>query len=150
MTVLLGDERVGATLGGARSPAEASLILDQHIALWERDGYGYWMWHDRVTGEWVARGGLRPLHVGGGDEVEVGWAVSPERWGQGLGTELALASVAIAFVRLDLPDVVAFTLPHNLASRRVMEKSGFAYERDITWAEMPHVLYRRRREESGG
>jgi [ribosomal protein S5]-alanine N-acetyltransferase len=148
MTGLLGDSRVGATLGGVRSPAEASLILDQHVALWERDGYGYWMWQDRETGEWVARGGLRPLHVGGSDEVEVGWAVVPRRWRQGLGTELALASIGVAFGPLDLASVVAFTLPHNVASRRVMEKTGFSYEKDIVWAELPHVLYRRRREDS--
>jgi hypothetical protein len=30
----------------------------------------------------------------------------------------------------------------------VMEKAGFKYERDIVWADMPHVLYRRRREDS--
>ena len=150
MTAHFGDPRVGATLGGVRTPTEASLILDQHVLVWERDGFGYWIWRDRASGEWVARGGLRPVQVGGGDEVEVGWSVVPERWNQGLGTELALASVGVAFGPLDLPDVVAFTLPDNIPSRRVMEKAGFHYERDIVWAEMPHVLYRRRREDSGG
>jgi RimJ/RimL family protein N-acetyltransferase len=37
---------------------------------------------------------------------------------------------------------VSFTLPHNAASRRVMEKAGLTYERDITHAGLPHVLYR--------
>jgi ribosomal-protein-alanine N-acetyltransferase len=145
---LLGDPRVGATLGGVRTQAEAGLILDQHAALWERDGFGYWLWQECATGDWVARGGLRPVHVGGGDEVEVGWAVFPDRWRQGIGTELARASVDVAFGPLGLTEVVAFTLPDNLASRGVMEKSGFRYERDIVWAEMTHVLYRRRRQDS--
>ena len=39
--------------------------------------------------------------------------------------------------------MIAYTLPDNLASRRVMEKAGFAYEREIQWVGMPHVLYRR-------
>jgi RimJ/RimL family protein N-acetyltransferase len=43
---------------------------------------------------------------------------------------------------LGLDDIVAFTLPTNDASRRVMEKLGFSYERDIEHAGMPHVLYR--------
>lgn len=42
-------------------------------------------------------------------------------------------------------ELVAFTLPHNAASRRVMEKAGFAYERDTEHAGLPHVLYRSRR-----
>ena len=39
-------------------------------------------------------------------------------------------------------DIVCFTLPTNRASQRVMEKVGFVYERDITHANLPHVLYR--------
>ena len=31
------------------------------------------------------------------------------------------------------------------ASRRVMEKTGFEFERDIVYAGHPHVLYRNRR-----
>jgi len=35
-------------------------------------------------------------------------------------------------------------LPTNKASRRVMEKVGFQYEKDVVWADLPHVLYRLR------
>jgi len=42
-----------------------------------------------------------------------------------------------------LVDVVSFTLPDNLTSRRVMEKLGFTFERDTRHAGLPHVLYRR-------
>ena len=38
--------------------------------------------------------------------------------------------------------IVAFTLTTNGASRRVMEKLGFRFERDIIHAGLPHVLYR--------
>ncbi len=41
-----------------------------------------------------------------------------------------------------LSEVVSYTLPHNAASRRVMEKLGFSYEREIVHADLPHVLYR--------
>ena len=51
-------------------------------------------------------------------------------------------AVEVAFEDLDLEEVVAFTLPDNIASRRVMEKAGFAYDRDIQRAGLPHVLYR--------
>jgi RimJ/RimL family protein N-acetyltransferase len=37
---------------------------------------------------------------------------------------------------------VAVTLTTNTASRRVMEKLGMNYERDIEHAGLPHVLYR--------
>jgi ribosomal-protein-alanine N-acetyltransferase len=49
--------------------------------------------------------------------------------------------VELAFGPLGLDRLVAFTLPDNVASRRVMEKSGFIYERHIEHAGLPHVLY---------
>jgi RimJ/RimL family protein N-acetyltransferase len=49
----------------------------------------------------------------------------------------------IAFGPLGLADVVSFALPHNWASRRVMEKLGFAYEHDADYKGWPHVLYRK-------
>jgi RimJ/RimL family protein N-acetyltransferase len=52
--------------------------------------------------------------------------------------------VAVAFEQLELLSIVAFTLPDNVASRRVMDKAGFEYERDIMHAGLAHVLYRRR------
>ena len=80
--------------------------------------------------------------MAGRDEVEIGWTVVSERWNQGLATELGAASIDVAFGPLALRDVVSFTLPDNVASRRVMEKLGFAYERDTVHAGLPHVLYR--------
>ena len=68
-----------------------------------------------------------------------------ERWGQGLASELSEAAVRIGFDELGLDEIVAFTLPNNLGSRRVMEKAGFLYEREFEWKGRPHVLYRIRK-----
>ena len=48
----------------------------------------------------------------------------------------------LGFAQLKLPELVSFTQTTNVASRRVMEKAGFRYERDFTYASTPHVLYR--------
>jgi RimJ/RimL family protein N-acetyltransferase len=92
----------------------------------------------------VGRGGLRRVVIDGKEEVEVGYGLVPEFWGRGLATELAVASVRAGFDVLKLPDIVSFTLPTNNKSRRVMEKVGFQYEKDVVWADLPHVLYRLR------
>jgi [ribosomal protein S5]-alanine N-acetyltransferase len=68
-------------------------------------------------------------------------------WGSGLATEMAGAILTVAFEHLGLADVVAFTLTTNQASRRVMEKVGCQFEREIVHAGLPHVLYRIKREE---
>jgi [ribosomal protein S5]-alanine N-acetyltransferase len=122
--------------------AEAIQINERTIAHWERHGYGPWILRDRTTDEIVGRGGLARTLVAGRDEVEVQWAIVPERWGEGLATELAHTAAEVAFTDLELQTIVAFTLPHNRASRRVMEKAGFRYEQDTEHAGLPHVLYR--------
>jgi ribosomal-protein-alanine N-acetyltransferase len=140
---LLGDPQVAATLGGTRSRAQ----ITGWIAGQERHraghGFSYRAFFDPDTRAFVGRGGLCHLVVAGREEVEVGWAVVPERWGQGIGTAIARHSVEEAFGEHGLADVIALTLPHNVASRRVMEKAAFAYEADVTHAGLAHVLYRR-------
>jgi RimJ/RimL family protein N-acetyltransferase len=145
----LRDPRVSRWLRPELSgpPSEVEVIegLAGKVAHWERHGFGLWLLRDRVTGAMVGRGGLQHTFVAGIHEVEIGWSVVPERWGEGLATELALVSVRTGFEDLGLPTLVAFTLPDNIASRRVMEKVGLAYEREIEHSGLPHVLYRRRR-----
>jgi [ribosomal protein S5]-alanine N-acetyltransferase len=146
---LLLDPRVSATLWPRRElPSEADVLdgLLAKVEHWERHGFGMWLLRDRETGEMIGRGGLQYTFTAGLNDVEAGWAVVPERWGQGFATELAQASVEVAFEQLDLLEIVAFALPTNIASRRVMEKAGFVFERDIVHAGLPHVLYRRRRD----
>ena len=142
LLALLGDPRVGATLGGTLTAEQVTGSLVAKEAHWDRHGFGYWLWREKTTGACVGRGGLQRTHVGGRDEVEIGWAVAADRWGEGFATELGRGSARVAFEQLGLPDVVAFTLVDNGASRRVMEKLGFVYERDVEHAGLPHVLYR--------
>jgi len=143
------DPKVMATLGGVRSDAVTRDVQAQLMAHWAERGFGYWMARDAATGAFIGRGGLRQVIVGGGPEVEIGYALMAECWGQGFATELARACVRVGFDVLGREDLVAFTLPTNARSRRVMENIGFSYERDVIWAGMPHVLYRLRRDESG-
>jgi ribosomal-protein-alanine N-acetyltransferase len=135
---------VTATLGGMLSDAQVDQRLNDHLAHFDRHGYGLWIFHLTANGRFVGRGGLRNVFVGGHDEVEVGYALMPEFWNQDLATEIAQASVDIGFMQCALQELVAFTLPTNLASRRVMEKAGFRFERDIVYKDLPHVLYRLR------
>ncbi len=136
------DPRVMATLGGLRSDDETSRYLRDKLDHWDRYGYGIWVFRDRTDGGFVGRGGLRNTRVEGEDEVELSYALAAEYWNRGLATEMAEAIVRLAFERLGLTDVVSLTLPTNLASRCVMEKAGFEYERDAVHAGSLHVLYR--------
>jgi RimJ/RimL family protein N-acetyltransferase len=86
--------------------------------------------------------------------VEIGWRLARPWWGRGLATEGARAVLEFGFKNFDLPEIVSFTVPGNLRSRRVMEKLGLRYSEDFEHPgidpEHPmrrHVLYRLARTE---
>ncbi len=83
--------------------------------------------------------------------VEIGWRLARPFWNRGLATEGASAVLKYAFSVLKLPQIVAFTVPANIPSRRVMEKIGMKHDRsgDFDHPRLPkghplqrHVLYR--------
>ena len=136
------DAQFMALLGGVRDTAGTVAYLEMNVKHWADHGFGMWMLRDAATSAVIGRAILRHLDVEGVDEVEVGYGFMPEYWGRGLATEIAEACVRIGFDQLRMPSLVAITTPVNLASQRVMQKAGLAYERDIVHADVPHVLFR--------
>lgn len=136
------DRKVMATLGGLRSEDGTIRYLRDNLDHWDRYGYGIWVFRDVENGWFVGRAGLPDTRAGGNDGVELAYALAAEYWNRGLATEMARAILNLAFERLGLTNVVRFTLPTNRASRRVVEKVGFDYEREVTHVGAPHVLYR--------
>ncbi len=128
-------------MAGIRSESETRDFIRSSIEHWERHRYGFWIFRDRADGRFIGRAGLHNVEIDGAREIEIAYAVMPEFWRRGFATEMARAILDIA-AKLGIRNIVAFTLPTNLASRDVMEKAGFRYERDMTWANLPHVLYR--------
>ena len=139
------DEMVMATLGGVRGEAATRMLLAENAAHWERYGFGLWIFRDRANAEFAGRAGLRHVAIEGTDEVELAYALMAPYWKRGLATEMGAAILDLGFDRLGLDDIVCFTMTTNHASRRVMEKLGFRYERDFEHAGLPHRLHRLRR-----
>ncbi len=119
-------------------------VIKRIAANWETADCGVWSFRLKEGGGFVGYCGLRPYLVHGEPETELLYGLLPAFWGQGLASEMAAKSLEIAFQVLGRESVVAFTLHENIASRRVMEKNGMTYEKDIIHAGLPHVLYRKR------
>jgi RimJ/RimL family protein N-acetyltransferase len=85
--------------------------------------------------------------------IELGWRLARACWNRGYATEAARAVVTFAFETLRLAEIVSFTVPANVASRRVMEKLSMTRDpaEDFDHPRLPaghplrrHVLYRLR------
>ncbi|QDT88557.1 GNAT family N-acetyltransferase [Gimesia algae] len=86
--------------------------------------------------------------------VEIGWRLAAPHWNQGYATEGAQAALDFGFNNCNLKEIVSFTVPANVASRRVMEKIGMSYIDNFDHPAIPgddplsrHVLYRITKEE---
>jgi RimJ/RimL family protein N-acetyltransferase len=132
------DERIVAAFGAtAQSEDETREFLERKLAHWQKHGFGIWMFRD-AHGAFVGRCGLHRWR----GEVELGYVVRSQLWNQGFATEIAGAVASRAFTDLGLRELVAFTREENTASRRVIEKAGFVYERDFLEDGVRSVLYR--------
>jgi RimJ/RimL family protein N-acetyltransferase len=135
------DHDVSRYLGGVRSPDATKAYLSVNMAHWDQHGFGLWGLRTHA-GEFAGRAGLRRVIVEGVEDVEIAYAFRRCLWGQGLASEISTALVEIGLSQLKLPSLVGLVSPENRASRRVLEKSGFAVERNAIWRGAGVVLYR--------
>jgi RimJ/RimL family protein N-acetyltransferase len=120
--------------GGATTPREEveHVALPAFMSYYDRfDGYGFWAAIDKSTGQFLGWFHLRPQEGDPVDQPELGYRLRREVWGMGYGTEGARALIRKGFTDLGAERVVAMAFRDNLASRRVMEKSGMALARSF-------------------
>jgi RimJ/RimL family protein N-acetyltransferase len=73
----------------------------------------------------------------GSGELELGYRLRPDAWGEGFATEGAAALLADALERPDVTRVYAHALLSNPASLRVMEKIGMTFAGDWDYKDLP-------------
>lgn len=144
LTRMWTDTTVGASLGGVRTADNVAQWMTTNVAHWDQHNFGFWAARDRETGEFVGYVGLWYRRIGDENEVELAYGLLPAYWGRGLATEMAEAALTTADLMLGIHDVVALVLPSNAPSRRIIEKCGFRYEREVPHAGLTHMLYRHR------
>jgi len=136
------NEEVCRTLGGVKTADWVRDYITKNNAHWEKFGFGNWNFYSKLDGEFAGKGAIRHIELENIDEIEIGYAFLPKYWGKGYASEIAQKLVYLAFYHIKLTDIIAITLPHNIASRRVMEKAGLIYEKEVVYTNLLHVLYR--------
>ena len=115
---------------------------------WHMNGHprnpdlGLWATIHKETGKFIGRCGLLPWTIDGQEEVEVAYTIAREFWGQGLATEAAQAILQYGFEKLNLLRLVCLIEPGNVASQKVAEKIGMAFEKRVVEGEYtPFFIY---------
>ncbi|MBE9171360.1 GNAT family N-acetyltransferase [Pleurocapsales cyanobacterium LEGE 06147] len=111
----------------SRENAEKSLV--SFLEHWNQRDYGIWAIVENASSQTIGYCGLRYLDEL--DEVEVLYGLARAYWGRGIATQAAKAAISYGFNGAKLDRIIAMALPDNLASRRVIEKAGLQYEKQI-------------------
>jgi RimJ/RimL family protein N-acetyltransferase len=119
---LNADPEVMRYLGGVMSSADSD-----DIAAWAQETYasqrmGLLAIERRADGVFLGMCGLH--HVTWYTDIEIGWRLAREHWGNGYATEAAAAWLEYGFGTLTLPRVISIADVPNSRSIAVMERLG--------------------------
>lgn len=135
--------------GVAQSDQDVWFRLLRYGGMWPLLGYGFWVFEDRVSGEFLGEGGLLDARrgiAGLQDIPEAGWALMPHAGGRGIATEAMSAVLDWADAHLPVDLTGCIIDPSNSASLRVATKLGYVKAGRPEFRGKPiELLHRRRR-----
>jgi RimJ/RimL family protein N-acetyltransferase len=134
------------TLTWVETKEELEWFLNGHP---EHPELGLWATIHRETDRFIGRCGLLPWTIDQRPEVEVAYLLAKEYWGQGWGTEAALAIVHYGFEQLHLPRLICMIDPQNQASAKVARNIGMTLERETQDEQASLLLYSMSASEGG-
>lgn len=107
-------------------PEKASLRkqLKETIKSGDPKGGAIWAIEEKNTGHFVGMISIELTHSI--NKMALSFRFKPEIWRQGYATEAVSATVEFAFDKLMFSELSALIHPDNIASQRVVEKSGFS------------------------
>ncbi|CAN7466453.1 GNAT family N-acetyltransferase [Rhizobium leguminosarum] len=119
------------------TPAESAERLARDIGHWKEHGFGRWA--VEANGTLIGFGGVTVSKEF--DDLNLSYHLQPESWGQGYATELVRETLTFAFDNLHADRVIGLVRPVNAASKRILEKCGFTFDREVMLHGAPTNIY---------
>jgi RimJ/RimL family protein N-acetyltransferase len=135
---LVADPRVMQYIGdGTTRSREVALgRLESLIARYDAQAKtGLMVLERKSDGRAIGHAGLVPQTVDGVNELEIGYWIAPEFWGEGYATEAAATLRDHGLRTLGRLRLISIIQPANTASMAVAQKIGMTYERDVLFGE---------------
>jgi ribosomal-protein-alanine N-acetyltransferase len=124
-----------------RDRAGVESWIERNRQRYRDDGHGLWAMVLKSSGQVIGDCGLTRQTVDGVGEIEIGYHVRRDLWGQGLAPEAAGACRDYGFERLGAERLISLIRPQNLPSRRVAEKVGLSWWKEVMWRDLQHGVY---------
>jgi len=123
-----GDPEVMRYIGSGLpfSLAESQAMIERVKVRWREQGYSWWAMLRKSDGLMVGGATLQPLAAVSGAEMEIGWRLRRDCWGQGYASEAAGRILEHAQER-GITRLIAVAQPGNQASISVMRRIGMQF-----------------------
>jgi ribosomal-protein-alanine N-acetyltransferase len=131
LAAIYADPDITRFLGGPRTVEETRGQVQWAMEFFDQHGVGFLATVLKETGELIGRCGILLQIIDGDHYVEVAYGIAASHWGRGLATEAARALKEHGFRDHGYSRMISLVAPDNHASRRVAEKNGMHYDRDV-------------------
>jgi len=145
LCTILQDEKAMYAYEHAFGDDEVQDWLDRNLKRYAEDGFGLWMIQDKQTGGFIGQCGLTLQQADGRQELEIGYLLRRDLWGNGYAIEAAMACRDYARNRLGAKRVVSIIRDNNEASKNVARRMGMQMEKIFVkhyyGVDMPHEVF---------
>lgn len=107
---------------------------------YKKYGVGRLAVENKVSGEFMGWCGLK--YTWDNDTYDIGFRFFKKYWNQGYATEAAKACIEFGFQKIGMPFIVGRAMKRNVASIKVLEKSGLTYYKDNPCGGEDGVIYK--------
>ncbi len=126
---------------GALEIEQIAREVDRFVMEWKTLGFGMFAAIEKNNNHFIGRCGFAKLESG---EVEFGYLLLKEYWGQGYATEASKALLEWGVKNIPTDHIVGFAPANHLASRRVLEKCGMQYHKMDIYQDIVCVFYQKK------
>lgn len=109
-------------------------FLEMAIPYYEKHGIGFCSVFEKESGDFIGQAGL--FNIGYDDtkpDIEIAYRLHKKFWGKGYATELTKALIEWGFRNLSINKLIGVASPENIASQKVLQKSGMDARGKIKW-----------------
>jgi len=97
-------------------------------------GLGVWAGYEKQSSDFI--GFFELAHMDNTAEIEVGYRLLKEYWNNGYATEMTKILIEYGFNKMGLEQIAGITHPENIASQKVLLKSGLTYIKEAFYYDL--------------
>jgi len=130
------------TFGLITNSDRAKQWIEKQLARYSDNRFGLQALIDKTSKKFIGQCGLVTQEVDGKTEIEVGYHILKQYWGQGYAPEAAKLFIDYAFKNNLTQSVISIIDKRNFKSQRVAEKNGLEIEKETKWSDIDVYIYR--------